>query len=105
MGGRIWGPLNLLTCISLSNPMYSSSRRIQAARRGLCQQSLNVLLVEWREHRHVHENYNATNAEGCDSRDSNPFYHWGANLGYIAMRESLHTNITWDVRQKPCSEK
>ena len=46
-------------------------------------------MVEWRAHRHVHENYNSTLGIGCDVPDSNPFYHWGSNLGYIAMREAL----------------
>ena len=87
--GRIWGPTNLLTWIGLSNPAYSSSPRIAAARRGLCNQSLNLLLLEWKEHRHVHENYNSTLGIGGDVTSSNPFYHWGANLGYMAMREAM----------------
>ena len=87
--GRIWGPLNLLTWIGLSHPKYDSSARITAARRGLCKQSLSLLMVEWRAHRHVHENYNATLGIGGDKPNSNPFYHWGANLGYIAMREAM----------------
>ena len=87
--GRIWGPTNLLTWLGLSNPAYASSARITAARKGLCKQSLNLLMVEWQEHRHVHENYNATLGIGCDVDNSNPFYHWGSNLGYIAMREAM----------------
>jgi hypothetical protein len=34
-------------------------------------------------------NLNATTAEGCDVGNSNPFYHWGALSGYIAMREAM----------------
>ena len=45
-------------------------------------------MVEWREKRHVHENLNATNGQGCDVGNSNPFYHWGALSGYIALREA-----------------
>lgn len=37
----------------------------------------------------VYRNYNATTAEGCDVGNSNPFYHWGALSGYIAMREAM----------------
>ena len=46
-------------------------------------------MVEFRENRHVHENYNSTTGRGGDVVNSNPFYHWGANLGYIAMREAM----------------
>ena len=87
--GRIWGPLNLLVWISLSHEHYAHTPRIAAARKGLCGRAHAALMVEWRSKRHVHENLNATTAQGCDVRDSNPFYHWGANSGYIAMREAL----------------
>ena len=36
-----------------------------------------------------HENYNSTTGAGCDVGNSNPFYHWGSLLGYIAIREAL----------------
>jgi hypothetical protein len=87
--GRAWGPLNLLTWVGLSAPEYANVSTVAAARKGLCQQSMDLLLGEWRTKRHVHENYNADTGQGCDSGASNPFYHWGANLGYIAMRESI----------------
>ena len=44
---------------------------------------------EWRSHRRVHENYNSTTGQGGDVKDSNPYYHWGALLGYIGMREEM----------------
>ena len=87
--GRIWGPLNLLVWISLSHEDYAHTPRIAAARKGLCGQAHAALMVEWRSKRHVHENLNATTAQGCDVGNSNPFYHWGANSGYIAMREAM----------------
>jgi neutral trehalase len=90
--GRAWGPLNLLTWIALSNPAYGSSARVVAARKGLCMQSIALLLGEWRAKRHVHENYNSTSGEGCDVGNSNPFYHWGANMGWIALREAARSS-------------
>lgn len=46
---------------------------IASARKGLCGQAHAALMVEWRTKRHVHENLNATTAEGCDVGNSNPF--------------------------------
>ena len=79
----------MLTWIGLSAPEYANVTGVAAARKGLCQQSMDLLLKEWRDSRHVHENYNADTGVGGDSAASNPFYHWGANLVYIAMRESI----------------
>ena len=87
--GRIWGPLNLLVWLSLSHPKYAAMPRVASARKGLCAQAHAALMVEWREKHHVHENLNATNGQGCDVGNSNPFYHWGALSGYISMREAM----------------
>ena len=56
-------------------------------RKDLADKSEKLLLKEWLEHRHVHENYNAVTGEGCDSDNSDRFYHWGALLGVVAMAE------------------
>jgi putative isomerase len=56
--GRAWGPLNLLTWLGLEHPAYAGVPRVQSARQGLAEQSLRLLLVEFRENRRVHENYN-----------------------------------------------
>lgn len=87
--GRAWGPLNLLVWIGLSNPKYSEMPEVLNARRGLCAQSENLLLQEFRSFRHVHENYNSTSGRGGDVPNSNPYYHWGALLGYIGLRENM----------------
>ena len=87
--GRIWGPLNLLVWLSLGHEKYREVPRIAAARKGLCGQAHAALMVEWREKSHVHENLNATTGQGCDVGNSNPFYHWGALSGYIALREAM----------------
>ena len=83
--GRAWGPLHLLTWLSLSN--YIGQPGVAAARRALSDQAAQLLLGDWLSLRQVHENYNATLGTGNDVINSNPFYHWGANLAYIKLRE------------------
>ena len=39
-------------------------------------------------HGHIHENYNAHTGSGCDVRNSDKFYHWGALLCVVAMAEA-----------------
>ena len=46
-----------------------------------------LFLPEWQENRHIHENYNAVTGQGCDSANSDKFYHWGALLGDMVMAE------------------
>ncbi len=77
--GRVWGPMNLLVYEALRDAGLDG----EAGR--LAENSKALLLREWREHRHVHENYNAITGEGCDARNSNNFYHWGGLLGWIAL--------------------
>lgn len=81
--GRIWAPMNWLVYLGLRNYPH-----MQKARKALAEKSKALLLKEWREHRHIHENYNANTGEGCDSRSSDSFYHWGALLGLIALWEA-----------------
>lgn len=81
--GRIWGPLNLL--------VYLGFRRygLTQAQHDLAENSAELLLQEWLEHGHVHENYNADTGEGCDvARGSDRYYHWGGLLGLPAMIEA-----------------
>lgn len=77
--GRIWAPMNLLVYQAL----LDSGRKEDAV--VLAQKSKELILKEWREHGHVHENYNGTTGEGCDSLNSDRFYHWGGLLSYLAM--------------------
>jgi hypothetical protein len=46
-----------------------------------------LLLKEWSEKGHVHENYNAISGSGDDVSNSDRFYHWGALLGYVEYLE------------------
>ncbi|MFO7959106.1 MAG: trehalase family glycosidase [Candidatus Brocadiia bacterium] len=80
--GRVWGPMNQIVHWGLEE------YELPEARRKLADASAHLLLKEWREHKHVHENYNSMTGEGCDARSSNRFYHWGGLLGLIALTEA-----------------
>ena len=79
--GRIWAPMNFLVYLGLCNYDLSD------ARKALVEKSEALLLKEWREHGHVHENYNADTGEGCGIGNSDAFYHWGGLLGLISVLE------------------
>jgi hypothetical protein len=82
--GRIWAPMNFLVYLGLRR--YD----LPAARHELAAKSEALLLKEWREHGHVHENYHADSGSGCDAGNSDRFYHWGGLLGTIALIEAGH---------------
>ena len=79
--GRIWAPMNFLVYLGLQR--YD----LTAARRALVEKSQTLLLKEWREHGHVHENYCANTGQGCNVERSDAFYHWGGLLGLIVLIE------------------
>jgi hypothetical protein len=79
--GKIWAPMNFLAYLGIRRHGLSD------ASRDLADKSVQLLLKEWRENGHVHENYTATTGYGCDKRDSDRFYHWGGLLGLIALME------------------
>jgi putative isomerase len=79
--GRIWGPMNYLVYLGLLN--YPDA----AVRKQFAQKSYNLFLKEWNANRHVHENYNAITGTGDDVESSDRFYHWGALLGYLDLRD------------------
>ena len=82
--GRIWAPMNFL--------VYMGLRRydLPKARRDLAEKSARLLLKEWRERKHVHENYDPDTGEGCNKWNSDRFYHWGGLLGLPALMEAGH---------------
>ncbi|MDF1513278.1 MAG: trehalase family glycosidase, partial [Anaerolineae bacterium] len=80
--GRIWAPMNMLVYLALCN------YELPQARADLAVKSVQLLLKEWRENGHVHENYSAVTGEGCDKLNSDRFYHWGGLLGLIAFVEA-----------------
>ncbi len=79
--GRIWAPMNFLVYLGLCN--YD----LPKARQALVEKSAALLLKEWREHGHVHENYCAETGNGCGKDNSDAFYHWGGLLGLISVLE------------------
>lgn len=79
--GRIWPPMNYLVYEALKEAGMTDEARL------LAQSSRNILLGEWLEKGHVHENYSGIDGSGCHD-SSNCFYHWGGLLGYIAITES-----------------
>jgi len=86
--GRIWAPMNFLVYLGLRH--YDLPR----ARAGLAAKSEALLLKEWREKGHVHENYCGDTGEGCNAPDSDRFYHWGGLLGLIALMEAGHVSTS-----------
>lgn len=79
--GRIWAPMNYLVYLGLHRAGLIVEARILAER------SAALLLREWRQHGHIHENYHADTAMGCGYDHSDRFYHWGALLALIALKE------------------
>ena len=82
--GRVWAPLNFLVYLALCRT------ELKDVRKDLAEKSRSLFMKEWQQHRHVHENYSAITGEGCDSGNSDKFYHWGALLCVIALAEAGH---------------
>lgn len=79
--GRIWAPMNYLVYLGLRRAGLKAEAKI------LAEKSAALLLREWRECGHIHENYHADTGMGCGYDHSDRFYHWGALLGLIALKE------------------
>ena len=79
--GRIWGPMNYLVYLGLQNYDFAKVRK------DFAEKSYALFVKEWKEKRHVHENYNAMLGTGDDVSNSDRFYHWGALLGYVEYLE------------------
>ena len=77
--GRVWAPMNFLVYEALI-----SSGETEVAKM-LADKSKELILKEWLECGHVHENYDPENGEGCNSPRSDKFYHWGGLLAYISL--------------------
>ena len=78
--GRVWAPMNFLVYLAFEQ------HHLSEACRDLAEKSEMIFRPEWDGHRHVHENYNAMTGEGCDARNSDKFYHWGALLSAVVLR-------------------
>jgi putative isomerase len=84
--GRIWGPQVALVWLGLQK--YDAVPEIRAARGVLVAQALKLELQEWRLFRQVTENHNGIFGVGEDVGNADPFYHWGALLGHVALMEA-----------------
>lgn len=79
--GRIWAPMNYLVYLA------AKQHGLPELCKDLARKSRDLFLKEWRENRHIHENYSAETGEGCDKANSDRFYHWGALLAMIWLHE------------------
>jgi hypothetical protein len=79
--GRIWAPMNFLVYIAFRQ------NKLEQACRDLAEKSKKLILKEWLEHGHVHENYCGDTGNGCNKMNSDKFYHWGALLSFINLIE------------------
>lgn len=79
--GRIWAPTNYLVYMAMRE--YD----LTEARGQLAEKSRNLIMKNWLSEGHVYENYNADTGEGGDVTNSDPFYHWGGLLSWIALLE------------------
>ncbi len=80
--GRIWAPMNFLVYMALLEYPFDD------AKKDLAEKSEKLILKEWLEKGHVHENYDSENGEGCNNPRSDPFYHWGGLLSLIALYQN-----------------
>jgi hypothetical protein len=97
--GRIWAPMNFLVYLGLRN--YD----LPEARRELVEKSLKLMMKEWREHRRIHENYNATTGIGGDVGNSASFYSWGALLGFMSFLEEGYDRPGEGPRPLPATDE
>jgi putative isomerase len=79
--GRIWGPMNFLVAEGLRRMGFDQETHL------LAEKSLELFNLEWNTESHVHENYNDLTGDGDDVPSSNPLYHWGGLLAFIAFQE------------------
>lgn len=77
--GRIWAPMNFLVYVGMANYNFPD------ARKDLIKKSYNLLIRNWLEKNTINENYNAITGYADDVTTSDPFYHWGALLGFMSF--------------------
>jgi hypothetical protein len=79
--GRAWPPVNFLVYLGLLRAGEKD------AAGWLAEGSSRLVLKEWNEHRHVHENYSSIHGGACDKPNSEPFQTWGALLSLIVLMD------------------
>ncbi len=93
--GRVWAPMNYLVFCALQDAGRGEECRLLAER------SAELILKEWNEHGHVHENYDPETGEGCNNVRSDKFYHWGGLLAYLSLIKDLHTRTSLPLMYRP----
>ena len=84
--GRVWGPMNFLVYMALRE------HGMEDVRKELAIKSRDLLMPEWLEKGHVHENYSSAEPTGC-AHGSDCFYHWGSLLCFIGLLEHEENNL------------
>jgi hypothetical protein len=86
--GYIWGPMAQLTYWSLQ--AYDHVPAVRQGRKALCKQMTALMLSQWRQHRHICENYSPHRTADDHQGDCSgtKFYHWGALNGMISLVEA-----------------
>ncbi|SEG99975.1 Trehalase [Nonomuraea solani] len=85
--GRAWPPVNFLVYLGLLRAGESE------AAAWLAEGGSRLVLKEWNQHRHVHENYSSVHGGACDKPNSEPFQTWGALLSLIVLMERGETGF------------
>lgn len=85
--GRIWAPMNFLVYLGMRN--YN----LPEARKDLVAKSMSLLMKSWNENGAVFENYNSVTGRGDDKVSADPFYHWGALLGFMSFIEEGYMDL------------
>ena len=62
---------------------------VRSGRKALCRQMTSLLLSQWRQHRHICENFSPHKTADDHGGDCSgtKFYHWGALTGMITLVE------------------
>jgi len=89
--GRVWAPLNFLVYLGLRK------HNLIVAKDELVAKSKVLLLKNWTDNHYVCENYNTITGIGAEKGTaSDPFYHWGALLGFMEFIESGSVEAPWN---------
>jgi len=85
--GYVWGPMTQLVYWSLQ--AYDHVPEVRAGRKALCKQMTALMLSQWRQHRHICENFSPHKTADDHGGDCSgtKFYHWGALAGMITLVE------------------
>ena len=99
--GYVWGPMAQLTYWSLQ--AYDHVPAVRAGRKALCKQMTALLLSQWRQHRHICENFSPHRTADDHGGDCSgtKFYHWGALTGMITLVEEGYYNASPTVPARP----